>query len=270
MILFAYTWAKFMNLKEFILKKAEKGYCFFTTEEAKKALGSAVVQAIRRSQKNGELATPLRGFHLMIPPEYRKIECLPADQFIPDLMEYIGSPYYVCLLSAAQYFGAAHQRPQVFQIMTDHPRRTILCGKVKIEFITNKKIASLPVQNFNTRQGILRVSTPELTAIDLVTYPDKAAGIDNAFNVLIELSEKIDPKKLITLSQNKQEVTWMQRLGYLFELADKQELVKILEDFLSQKRFRKRPLSPTNKVGSGTPFNKRWKLWINEELEAEI
>ncbi len=259
-----------MNLKEFILQKAEKGYCFFTTEEAEKALGPAVRQAIRRSQKNGELATPLRSFHVIVPPEYRKIECLPADQFIPDLMEFIGSPYYVCLLSAAQYHGAAHQRPQVFQVMTDHARRTIACGKVKVEFITNKKIEYFPVQKFNTRQGILKVSTPELTAIDLVSYPDKAAGLDNAFNVLIELSETIDPKKLITLWEHKQEVTWLQRLGYLFELAGKQNFVKTIEDFLLDKRFRKRLLSPTGKVDKETRFNEKWKLWINEEVEAEI
>ncbi len=259
-----------MNLKDFILQKAEKGYCFFTTEEAKKVLGAAVRQAIRRSQKNGELATPLRGFHVIVPPEYRKIGCLPADQFIPDLMEFIGSPYYICLLSAAQYHGAAHQRPQVFQVMSDHARRSIHCGNVKIEFITNKKISNFPVQKLNTRQGILKVSTPELTALDLVTYPNKAAGIDNAFNVLIELSEKIDPKKLIALWEHKQEVTWLQRLGYLFELGQIQELAKEIEVFLTDKRLQIRPLSPSIRVNTDTPFNEKWKLWINEAVEAEI
>ena len=71
--------------------------------------------------------------------------------------------------------------------MTDMARRPVLCGKVRIEFITNKKIVNFPVQRFNTKQGFLNVSTPEVTALDLVTYPDKAAGIDNVFNVLINI-----------------------------------------------------------------------------------
>jgi predicted transcriptional regulator of viral defense system len=259
-----------MNLKEYILQKAEKGYCFFTSKEAIENLGGEVKQAIWRAQKHGEVATPLNGFHVIVPPEYRKIACLPPDQFIPDLMEYIDRPYYVCLLSAAQYYGAAHQRPQVFQVMTDTGRRPILCGKVRIEFITNKKIAGFPVQRFNTKQGFLNVSTPEVTALDLVTYQDKAAGIDNVFNVLIELSDKIDPKKLIALSDQKQEITWLQRLGYLFELADKPGLSTEIENFLVSRRLQRRALSPSGKVDKNTSFNEKWKLWINETIEAEI
>lgn len=262
-----------MNLKELILEKAKRGYCFFTTAEADKALGAskeAVQRAIGRAQKKGELASPLRGIHVIVPPEYRELGCLPAEQLIPELMEFLAIPYYVCLLSAAQYHGAAHQRPQVFQIMVEKKRRPILCGKVRIEFITNKNIVNYPIQKFNTRQGILKVSTPELTALDLITYPDKAAGLDNVFNVLIELSEKIDPKKFNGLLEHKQEVAWLQRLGYLFELTDKKELVNEIEALIVDKRLQNRLLSPSGKMNKNVPFNEKWKLWINEEVEIEV
>ena len=36
-------------------------------------------------------------------------------------MAHLSQPYYVALLSAAAYHGAAHQKPQVFQVMV--PRR---------------------------------------------------------------------------------------------------------------------------------------------------
>lgn len=262
-----------MNLKDLILEKAKRGYCFFTTAEADKALGAskdAVQRAIGRAQKQGELASPLRGIHLIVPPEYRDLGCLPAEQFIPELMEFLATPYYVCLLSAAQYHGAAHQRPQVFQVMVEKRRRPIVCGKVRVEFITNKNIAKAPVQQFNTRQGILKVSTPELTALDLVSYPDKAAGLDNVFNVLIELTEKIDPQKLQLLLEHKQEATWLQRLGYLFELMGKKDLAREIKTLMIGKRIRARLLSPSDTMNKKLYFNKKWKLWINEEVEVDV
>ena len=49
------------------------------------------------------IADPNRGFHVVVPPAYRRLGCLRADQFIPDLMAHLGEPYYVGLLSAAKY-----------------------------------------------------------------------------------------------------------------------------------------------------------------------
>lgn len=264
---------KNMNLKELILEKAKRGYCFFTTSEANETLGGsrdAVERAIGRAHKQGELASPVRGVHLIVPPEYRDLGCLPAEQFIPELMEFLAIPYYVCLLSAAQYHGAAHQRPQVFQVMVERRRRPIMCGKVRVEFITNKNIVKSPTQQFNTRQGILKVSTPELTALDLVSYPGKAAGLDNVFNVLIELAETIDPQKLKGLLEQKQEATWLQRLGYLFELMGEKNLVSEIETLMVGKRVRARLLSSSDKMNKRLYFNKKWKLWINEEIEVDV
>jgi hypothetical protein len=61
----------------------------------------------------------MRGFHVIVPPEYRSLGCLPPEQFAPALMETLGMPYYAGLLSAAQFHGAAHQRPQVFQVVVE-------------------------------------------------------------------------------------------------------------------------------------------------------
>ncbi len=261
-----------MNLKEFILGKAERGYCFFLHDEAKKSLECsdiALRRAISRSQKKGELAEPLRGFHLIIPPEYKNLGCLPAEQFIPDLMQYLNINYYVCLLSAAQYHGAAHHRPQVFQVMADVERRKIKCGKVVIDFMTKKKIAGLPVKNINTKQGFLAISSPELTALDLVSYPDRAGGLDNVFSVISELANKINAENLTDLWLHQKETTWLQRLGYLFELAGHYQHADSIESFLKNKRFQNRPLSLSNDVDKDATLNMRWKLWLNEDIEAD-
>jgi hypothetical protein len=53
------------------------------------------------------VAMPFRGFHLVVTPENRASGCLPAEQFLPQLMEYLALPYYAGLLSAA---GAGRNR----------------------------------------------------------------------------------------------------------------------------------------------------------------
>jgi len=77
----------------------------------------------------------------MIPLEYRSLGCLPASQLIPDLMKHLDIPYYVCLLSAAEFYGAAHQKPQVFQVMTPFIRKNLHIDKVRIQFHKNKYLS---------------------------------------------------------------------------------------------------------------------------------
>jgi len=136
----------------------------FTTLQAMDALGSsplAVRAAIRRLKKKGHLASPLRGFQVIVPPEYRGLGCLPAEQFVPDLMNHLGEPYYVGLLSAAAYHGAAHQRPQSLQGIVDNSRRPIRCGEVGIDFIKRLEMTETTIAERNTMRGVLRVATRE-------------------------------------------------------------------------------------------------------------
>ena len=110
-----------MSLSKFILELSSSGRYHFTTEDAVKALGVSQVAArasLRRLKERGGIASPLRGYHLIIPPEYRSLGCLPPEQFVPQLMEHLKQPYYVGLLNAAEYHGAAHHRPQVFHVVT--------------------------------------------------------------------------------------------------------------------------------------------------------
>ena len=47
--------------------------------------------------------------------------------------------YYAGLLSAAQFHGAAHQRPQEFQVFLAKNRRSIQCGTVRVAFLARKR-----------------------------------------------------------------------------------------------------------------------------------
>ena len=69
---------------------AARGHYHFSASELRSALGVSIAaarQALSRLAARGEIASPARGLYVIVPPEYRQLGCLPADQFIPALME---------------------------------------------------------------------------------------------------------------------------------------------------------------------------------------
>lgn len=245
-------------------------YCF-TSLDASKALGGsqdAVKLALNRLRRKGEVASPARGFYVIVPPEYRSLGCLPADQFIPALMQQAKMTYYAGLLTAAQYHGAAHHRPQEFQVMLGKPRRPIECGKVRVAFYVSKNISKIPVQHINTPRGTVAVSTPEATAFDLIGYESKIGGLDAVVTILVELAEKLDPKKLAALAPTMS-LVWAQRLGYLLEHIGEEPKAKYLKSYVSEHAVNARALQPSSPE-EGYPRNNDWKLIINTKIEAEI
>ncbi|MEI8174114.1 MAG: type IV toxin-antitoxin system AbiEi family antitoxin, partial [Deltaproteobacteria bacterium] len=117
---------------------AARGRHCFSAADAVGALGATAVAtraALRRLRQKGELAMPYKGFYVVVPPEFRNAGCLPAGHFIPSLMEHLGEKYYAGLLSAAEYHGAAHQRPQIFQVVVARNKPEITCGKVRVMFV---------------------------------------------------------------------------------------------------------------------------------------
>lgn len=249
---------------------ASRGRYHFTPEEFGAAGGIsplAVKRALNRLSRKGLVAHPSRGFWVIVPPEYQTLGCLPADQFIPALMERSGLAYYAGLLSAAQYHGAAHHRPQVFQAMIGGVRRPINCGKVTVNFHSRRSIAQVPTQAINTPRGSIKVSTPEATAIDLVGYEQHAGGLDNVATILAELAGQLEPRRLL-LAARTAPLPWVQRLGYLLELADagsKAELLK-KEIRTSARNFTPLSLSPPSVPHQR---NDAWRLLVNTTVDIE-
>ena len=60
----------------------------------------ALLSSIMHLVAKGELVSPAKGFYIIVTPEYKVLGCLPAEQFIPYLMEYWGYQYYAGLLIA--------------------------------------------------------------------------------------------------------------------------------------------------------------------------
>ncbi|MCK5690733.1 type IV toxin-antitoxin system AbiEi family antitoxin, partial [Myxococcota bacterium] len=193
---------------------------------------------------------------------------LPAEQFIPYLMEHLGEPYYVGLLSAAAYHGAAHQRPMVFQVIVQKARRGILCGGVRVEFIVRKEMAATTVVEKNTHTGVIRIASPEATALELVGYVDRCAYLDNVATVLMELAESLDAERLVEEAR-RAPTAWVQRLGHLLAFVEAGELAAVLEPLLLERRVFTVPLAPWRK-STGAPRDPIWKIAVNIEVEPDL
>jgi predicted transcriptional regulator of viral defense system len=258
------------HASDFITDLAARGRYSFSTAEARGALvvsAPAVRAALRRLVQRGEIASPHRGFHVIVPPEYRSLGCLPAEQFVPQLMEHLRETYYVALLSAAELHGAAHHRPQAFQVMVATNRRPIECGQVRVQFIARRDLARTPIVEVNTPRGRMRVASPEATALELVGYADHAGGLDNVATVLAELVEAIDAPKLVEAA-HLCPIAWVQRLGYLLELIEREDLANALTDHVREHALALAPLVRSRSTARASRA-KRWKLAINASIEPD-
>lgn len=261
-----------MNASQFITDLATRGRYAFTTAQAQNALGSsdvAVQAALRRLKQKGEIAAPVRGFHVIVPPEYRRLRCLPASEFVPELMAYLRAPYYAGLLTAAEMHGAAHHKPQVFQVVTHRNRRPLGAGRVRIQFIAKANAEETPTIDHATDRGYLRVSTPEATAFDLVSYIGHSGGLDNVATVLAELAERLRPEALERLARNGVPMVSTQRLGFLLDTLGQGPLVERLASYVRDQVPPVAPLHPAYPL-RGATRDRRWRLGINVNLEPDI
>jgi predicted transcriptional regulator of viral defense system len=256
------------NARQYLADLAARGRYHFSAAEAQAALGGTAAKfALSRLARNGLIASPARGFYVIVPPEYRAIGCLPADQFIPALMKQLNLPYYAGLLTAAQYHGAAHQRPQEFQVFLEKKHLRIACGSVKVAFMVRKRLRDVPVVNLNTQRGTLAVSTPEATALDLVGYHRHAGGLDQVATVLSELAEKLDAQKLV-VAAGTAALPWAQRLGYLLEQLGAAEQARPLKAYVRARAHESAALLPKAPLAKA-PRNDDWKLYINARVEVQ-
>ena len=117
------------------------------------------------------------------------------------VIRHLGHPYYVCRLSAAEVHGYAHQRPQVFQVMTTARLRDRAFGRVRIEFSTSRHTAERPAVEVNTPTGSMRVSTRETTVLDLVARPDESGALSNVATIIGEMLDDgvLDIDRLVTV-----------------------------------------------------------------------
>lgn len=203
------------------------GQVVFTSKDAEKALHigqGAFLDAAERLQRRKHLLNPRRGFYVIVPPQFASWGAPPPAWYIDALMRHEHQAYYVGLLKAAELHGATHQAVMEFQVVAGKRLPKIHAGRNMIVFYYRKDMRAVAsgLEDHKTDTGTMKISTVELTALDLLRYPQAAGGIDNIATVLTDLGPKIEAAKLAALSQ-KAERPVAQRLGYLLDRLGHQE-----------------------------------------------
>lgn len=264
---------------EYLEKLRMSGRRHFSFQEIIRDLDISTNSAksgLYRLKKENKIITPIKGLYVIVPPEHQSYGSLPAEELIPIMMKYINAEYYVALLSAATFYGAAHQKVFKFQVITNtritHP---LEFGQIKIEVISKKNLSDLPTQNFTVNTGYLKVASPELVAIDLLEYVQRCGGLNHVVTVLSELIESIEIKKLIELADKINAKYQLQRIGYILENIEimdddkKNEIINGLAQYLEGKMERYVPLA-SNISGAGSPRCKKWKIIENIKIESDL
>jgi len=208
-------------LSRYISSLLSSGQVVFTSQEAEQALGigrGAFLDAAERLQRRKALLSPRQGFYVVVPPQYASWGAPPPAWYIDALMRHMGQAYYVGLLKAAELHGATHQAVMEFQVVSAKRLPNVRAGRNLIAFYYRKEMAAVQmgIKERKTDTGMMKVSSAELTAFDLLRYPQASGGLDNISTVLSDLGSMIDPGQLEALSV-VMERPIVQRLGYLLD-----------------------------------------------------
>ena len=265
-----------MTLQKWIKDRAIHGFPTFSIEDVRETGMYSSEQILQnelyRLCSNKTIASVYRGFYVIIPVQYVLRGSVPATYYIDQLMAYLSKPYYVCMLSAAELLGAAHQRPQQFSVMTTFPKRRVVSTRnVIIDWFYREGLPEDALITKNTETGTIRISNPLLTAADLVQYQQHVGGLSRVATILEELSEQINSKsQFASLASFVKKVTW-QRLGFILEhvveeneLAD--ELYEQIRNLPGSLMYM--PLS-TSAENNTSERNSRWKININVQIEKD-
>lgn len=245
-----------------------------TTSEAAALLGvpeSHVAPLLARQLQRARFFSPTKGLYVAIPPEFRSWGAVPASHFVDVMMRHLGHPYYVCLLSAAELHGFAHQRPQVFQVMTVARLRPRSFGRVKVEFVYSSMTASRPTTALNTATGTMRVSKLGTTMLDLVAFANRSGGLDNVATIFEEMliAGSVDTVDLAESGADYPSSV-VQRTGWLLDyLGRRSGHAVATEPLLARARERSTPTPLEPAYGRSGALDRRWNVVVARVPEAD-
>ena len=267
-----------ITLAQYVRNLQAEGRITFTDKEALATLGitkNAFLKASARLQKSRHLFNPRQGFYVAVPAQYASWGAPPPAWYIDALMRHEGRPYYVGLLKAAELHGASHQAAMEFQVVTDKQIRNIHAGRSVIAFFYRKDFTAVEeaVVAQKTDTGEMKISSPELTAFDLLRYPRAVGSIDAAATVLSELKDRLNAENLARAAKHFERAT-IQRLGYLLDFLGARALTERMHSQLisSDPAFIWVPLSsPPRGFEKDEPVerNSRWRVHIFATPEVD-
>lgn len=221
--------------------------------------------------KKGDIISLRKGFYLIIPPRYSKFGKLPLELYVDKLFKFIDRPYYVGLYSAAKFHGASHQQIQRAYIVTVKPTLLDITKKGnEIHFFTTSKWPSKNIVEKKSDAGIFKISSPALTAVDVIHHHNKLGGMNRMMSFLEELSEEITKNDIEELLSWYPYKSTLQRFGFLLEeLQVEKTLLEPIKQHLKKAKYFPVLLSPKSEQKAGG-VNNDWKVDINSKLESDL
>lgn len=267
------------TLQDYLLELQSGGRISFTSEEASTALGikhSAFQASAARLQRKRLLFNPRHGFYVIVPPQYLTWEAPPPSWYIDDLMRHEGRAYYVGLLKAAELHGATHHAVMEFQVVTDKQLSKIKAGRSFIVFYFRKTMSAVldGLESHKTDTGSMKISSAELTALDLLRYLHVVGGIDSVATILKDLGSRLNANKLATLGVPFERTT-IQRLGYLLDRLGYSASTEALRNMLFSKSpvpwVQLEPMDRKKPNLDEPPLekNERWRITVHRYPEID-
>lgn len=258
------------------------GRAYFTREQALAALGlssHALSVALLRQIKKGRLASPRRGFYLILRPEDRTMGAPDPVRWIDPLMKSLELDYRVALLRAAAFHGSSHQAAMVFQVIVPKQLRDFEIGRQRLEFVYQHPAAFGEINrpewlgSLKSEAGFAKVAGLELTLLDCARYFHKAAGINGLAQIVKDLGRQAKPAALAQIAVHYENSS-VRRLGYLLERAGHVPQSKALRPF-AKKAKTSVLLNPSVKplVEELSDLHEKapdWLLIINEPVEIDF
>ncbi|MFK7782220.1 type IV toxin-antitoxin system AbiEi family antitoxin [Psychroserpens sp.] len=232
---------------------------------------TALTRELSRLVLKKEIINLRKGFYLIIPPRYSKQEQLPVQLFVDKLFNYLNSNYYLGFYSAAKFHGAGHQQVQREYIMTDKQFPNIKKSSLDIHFFATSKWPTKNILEKKSDAGIYKISSPALTAIDLIHHQTKLGGINRMLAILEELSEEISAQDIEDLISWYPHKSTLQRFGFLLEsvLQVESNLYEPISEYLKESKYYPVLLSPKSNERPGAIHN-NWKVDVNIKLESDL
>ncbi|EPB9494607.1 TPA: hypothetical protein L4Q76_001672 [Pseudomonas aeruginosa] len=230
----------------------------------------ALRQALHRQQRRGRLVRLSRGsgHWLIVPLQHAEAGTPPLETWLHRyLAKTLAVPYYVALLSAAEAYGASPYAVMVTQVMVPKPRRPMTVGRHKIVFHTRAGIEQMPTRWHETPDGRFRISSPELTALELVQRVGVVGGRARVREVLQGIAPACSTTGLGEALSAAQEVHAAQRLGALLALDDQPLLAQYIADWLQSQLMRIIPLDVADAPATPSTLGSRFKVRVPDDLK---
>lgn len=265
------NFSQYSTLEDLVNEIRATGKYSFSLLEAKKEFKiseKALNQALFRLKNKNKISPIRKGFYAIITPEYSKQGMLPPHLFIDDLMQSLEKKYYVGMFSAAALYGAAHQQPMEYYVITEKPAlRNIKTPKLSINFFIKQDWPESGVIQKKTDAGYINVSTPELTALDLLTYGN--FGINRVLTILEELVEEMKSSDLAKTARIYSPTSSIQRLGYLIDkVIGNEKLALALRKIVNDRKTYPTPLLKSANIKGS--LDSDWNIYKNTELESDL